>query len=55
MLKKLDLMRDALDVFVDAVQKEPLHWGAWKELALLITDKETVCRLGGGMVVGKGV
>ena len=37
---------------MDAVQKKPLHWGAWKELALLITDKETVCRLGG--VEGKG-
>ncbi|KAK3096228.1 hypothetical protein FSP39_024698 [Pinctada imbricata] len=44
-LKKLDLTRDALEVFVDAVNKEPLHWGAWKELSLLITDKETLVSL----------
>ena len=43
-LKKLDLVREALDVLVEAVQKEPLHWGAWQELSLLIPEKEMVCR-----------
>jgi hypothetical protein len=41
-LKKLDLHREALDALLEAVHKEPLYWGAWLELALLITDKEMV-------------
>ncbi|KAL5017186.1 hypothetical protein ScPMuIL_006775 [Solemya velum] len=39
-LKKLDLLKDALEIFVEAVNKEPLHWGAWMELGLLISDKD---------------
>jgi len=41
-LKKLDLMKEALDVLVKAIQVEPLHWGAWQELSLIIPDREMV-------------
>ena len=41
-LKKLDLLKEALEMLVEAVNYEPLHWGAWLELAVLIPDKETV-------------
>ncbi|XP_011640868.1 cell division cycle protein 23 homolog [Pogonomyrmex barbatus] len=39
-LKKLQLTREAIDVLVEAVHKEPMHWGTWLELAALITDRE---------------
>ncbi|ELT99459.1 hypothetical protein CAPTEDRAFT_196146 [Capitella teleta] len=39
-LRKLELLRDAVDVFVEALCKEPMLWSAWLELALLVTDKE---------------
>ncbi|CAB0035195.1 unnamed protein product [Trichogramma brassicae] len=39
-LKKLQLSKEAIDVLVDAIHKEPMHWGTWLELASLITDKE---------------
>lgn len=39
-LKKLHLDRQAVDVFVEAVRKQPMHWGAWLELAALVTDRE---------------
>ena len=42
MLKKLDLLKEGLEMLVEAVNYEPLHWGAWLELAVLIPDKETV-------------
>ncbi|XP_018324538.1 cell division cycle protein 23 homolog isoform X2 [Agrilus planipennis] len=38
-LKKLDLNSLAIDVFVEAVNVEPLHWGAWQELAFLVPNK----------------
>lgn len=41
-LKKLDLLKEGLEMLVEAVNYEPLHWGAWLELAVLIPDKETV-------------
>ncbi len=41
-LKRLGLHSDAVDVMVEAVNREPLHWGAWHELALLIHDKDMV-------------
>lgn len=41
-LKRLDLQSDAIQVLVEAVHKEPLHWGAWDELATLITDRAKV-------------
>ena len=41
-LKKLDMKKEALDVLLEAVNKEPLHWGAWLELASLCADKEVV-------------
>lgn len=42
-LRKLDLVKEAIDVFVEATHVLPLHWGAWLELCNLITDKEMVC------------
>lgn len=39
-LKKLDLREEALEVMLEAVKKEPLHWGSWLELSSLCTDKE---------------
>ncbi|XP_077275865.1 cell division cycle protein 23 isoform X2 [Temnothorax americanus] len=39
-LKKLQLTKDAIDVLVESIHKEPMHWGAWLELAALITDRE---------------
>nr|KAG5700933.1 hypothetical protein BaRGS_034218 [Batillaria attramentaria] len=44
-LKRLDLTKAAVDIFVEAVNKQPLHWGAWQELALLITDREMLLSL----------
>ena len=41
-LKRLDLTKMAVDILVEAVTKQPLHWGAWQELATLITDREMV-------------
>ncbi|KAG7321135.1 hypothetical protein KOW79_015550 [Hemibagrus wyckioides] len=37
-LRKLDLMKEAVDVFVEATHSLPLHWGAWLELCNLITN-----------------
>ena len=43
MLKKLDLKdKETVDVFVEAVNAEPLLWSAWLELSLLISDREMV-------------
>ncbi|XP_034173096.1 cell division cycle protein 23 homolog isoform X1 [Osmia lignaria lignaria] len=39
-LKKLQLTREAMDVLVEAVHKQPMHWGSWLELASLIIDRE---------------
>lgn len=41
-LKRLDLTQQAVEVLSEAVHREPLHWGAWLELAALITDREMV-------------
>ncbi|XP_047107625.1 cell division cycle protein 23 homolog isoform X1 [Schistocerca piceifrons] len=38
-LKRLELLKEALDILVEAIHKEPLHWGAWLELSSLITDR----------------
>lgn len=42
MLRKLDLMKEAVDVFVEATHSLPLHWGAWLELCNLITNIDMV-------------
>ncbi|XP_046607252.1 cell division cycle protein 23 homolog isoform X1 [Neodiprion virginianus] len=39
-LKKLHLDKEATEVFVNSVRKQPMHWGTWLELAALITDRE---------------
>ncbi|KAK7111014.1 cell division cycle protein 23 homolog [Littorina saxatilis] len=44
-LKRLDLTKMAVEVLVEAVTKQPLHWGAWQELATLITDREMLVSL----------
>ncbi|XP_033757440.1 cell division cycle protein 23 homolog [Pecten maximus] len=44
-LKKLELIKESMEIFVEAIAQEPLHWGAWQELAGLITDKETLLSL----------
>lgn len=44
-LKKLDLNSIAMDIFVEAINAEPLHWGAWNELAYLVPDEATLSRL----------
>ncbi|KAL0271726.1 UNVERIFIED_CONTAM: hypothetical protein PYX00_008721 [Menopon gallinae] len=36
--KRLHLQQEAIDALCESVRKEPLHWGAWKELASLIDD-----------------
>ena len=42
MLKEMGLKEEALAVFVKAVQKEPLFWGSWTEIAQLCKTKEEV-------------
>lgn len=37
-LKRLQLRQQAIDVFVEAVQAEPLHCGAWLELSSMVAD-----------------
>eukprot|EP00794_Sanderia_malayensis_P005505 gene5505-6190_t len=39
-LKELNLAKKASEVLVEAVKKEPLHWGAWKELAATCKSRE---------------
>ena len=42
-LKKLELTDgSAATVLVECVNANPLHWGAWIELAVLVTDKDMV-------------
>lgn len=43
-LRKLDLIREAVEVFVEAIHALPLHWGAWLELGNLVTNNEMVKR-----------
>lgn len=44
-LKKLDLNSLAMDIFVESINEQPLHWGSWQELALLVPDKNTLLSL----------
>lgn len=39
-LKKLQLSKEAIDILVESICKQPMHWGTWLELASLITDRE---------------
>jgi anaphase-promoting complex subunit 8 len=43
-LKRLELLREAAEVLIEATHKEPMHWGSWLELATLITDRTKVGR-----------
>ena len=42
MLKKLDLLVEAVEVLLESLSKEPLHWGTWQELVPLVTDRDMV-------------
>lgn len=48
-LKRLELLREAVDVLVEATHKEPMHWGSWLELAALITDRTKVGKSAGNI------
>ncbi|XP_001607732.1 cell division cycle protein 23 homolog [Nasonia vitripennis] len=39
-LKKLQLAKEAIDILVQSIHKQPMHWGTWLELESLITDRE---------------
>ncbi|KAG5888417.1 hypothetical protein JTB14_016321 [Gonioctena quinquepunctata] len=41
-LKKLDLTSTATEIFIKAVQVEPILWSAWFELGKIIPDKGTI-------------
>ncbi|EEB13552.1 cell division cycle, putative [Pediculus humanus corporis] len=40
--KRLNLQDEAIDALCEAIRKEPLNWGAWKELTGLIDDVRIV-------------
>ncbi|KAL7634868.1 UNVERIFIED_CONTAM: hypothetical protein RMT77_015245 [Armadillidium vulgare] len=44
-LKHLDLRKQAAEILCEAIALCPSHWGAWLELASLITDKEMMDNL----------
>lgn len=44
-LKKLDLIEQAVDVLLEAVRQVPMLWAAWYELALIINDRQRLYRL----------
>lgn len=44
-LKRLQLRKQATDVLTAAIRAEPLHWGAWLELASLVTDRDQLAAL----------
>lgn len=41
-LKKLDLMKDAVEILTESLRMEPMHWGTWQELVPLVTDRDVV-------------
>ncbi|XP_046385821.1 cell division cycle protein 23 homolog isoform X2 [Ischnura elegans] len=43
--KRLDLLAEAEEALVAAVNAEPTHWGAWLELASLVTDRSKLVDL----------
>lgn len=44
-LKKLDLIQSAINVFIESVHAVPLLWCSWIELIPLITDKDKLITL----------
>lgn len=44
-LKKFDLIPQAIDVLLEAVHAMPIHWGAWLELSPLIPDREKLVNI----------
>jgi len=41
-LKKLDLMKDAVEILSESLKMVPMHWGTWQELVPLVTDRDMV-------------
>ncbi|XP_058798660.1 cell division cycle protein 23 homolog isoform X2 [Phymastichus coffea] len=41
-LKKLQSTKEAINIFIESIHKQPIHWGTWLELASLITDTENL-------------
>ena len=41
-LKKLEIRESAIEKFVESINLEPLHWGAWLELSTLINNNDRV-------------
>jgi anaphase-promoting complex subunit 8 len=44
-LKNLSLSTESQSILLEAVHKEPCHWGAWQELAFHITDRSALQNL----------
>ncbi|XP_065071888.1 cell division cycle protein 23 homolog [Rhopilema esculentum] len=44
-LNGLSLYTEAIEMLLKAVEKEPVHWGAWKELASICKNRETLQNL----------
>lgn len=44
-LKKLNLNVQARKVLLEAIEKEPCHWGTWLELSGLVNDRNEIQRL----------
>ncbi|KAH3786295.1 cell division cycle protein 23 homolog isoform X1 [Dreissena polymorpha] len=44
-LKKLDLLKDAIEILLESLRMEPMHWGTWQELVPLVGDKEMLMSL----------
>jgi anaphase-promoting complex subunit 8 len=42
-LKELGLKQEALEILLQSVEKEPLLWATWIEIAALCNTKEEVC------------
>jgi hypothetical protein len=44
-LKNLSLSSESQAILLEAVHKEPCHWGAWQELAFHIPDRASLMSL----------
>lgn len=44
-LKKLDLIPQAVDILLESIHTTPIHWGAWLELSPLISDREKLMNI----------
>ena len=44
-LKNLSLTSESQTILLEAIHKEPYHWGAWQELAFHISDRASLQNL----------